>query len=143
MKIDTLPNTPRPPQQLVYAATDSVPGILADLEPSHENKISMVASHLAYALQKNGHTLGAAKWAIHQLVEDGSLQPTTKRCDLPAVDQSFWSGNGWWRIRVRRASQGQARTVRRFLRGSYRQAMGGLAGQVQITLRSDTPKSIY
>jgi len=79
-KIDTTPISPRPPDSFVDKAAIAVPFLLSDIKPDSIGNVSVVAGGLVGMLQAKGHTLAAAEWAVHRLIELGML--TTDRIEL-------------------------------------------------------------
>jgi len=91
VEIDTTPTMPKPPDPLVRAAANEVPNVLANVQPRHDGKIAMIGSHLAKRLQDAGHTLAAAQWGIHDLVQRKLLVPGTVAVETPSV--GVWRGS--------------------------------------------------
>jgi len=92
-EIDTNPSFPKPPQKLIDAAARQVPEVLGDIRPQHDGTVAIAAARLAKHLQDCGHTLAAANWAVHQLVQEGMFKPTTITVELPSV--GTWRGGGF------------------------------------------------
>jgi hypothetical protein len=93
--IDTTPAVPRPPATLVEAAARAIPGILANIQPDHDGAVGLEsAAHLASRVQKAGHTLAAAQWAIHEAVRAGRLRAGLVEVELPSmgVPNPEWGG---------------------------------------------------
>jgi len=96
-KIDTTPSCPRPPQQYVDEAAKVVPLVLSDVAPDSDGEVVLIASHLVGKLQKSRHTLAAAQWAIHSLIQVEMLRPARIPIELPSYGHPVgrtmhWSG---------------------------------------------------
>ena len=72
--IDTTPISPKPPNHLVEKASCSIPTILANLHPLADGTIEIVARLLVTKLVQKNHSLAAAHWGIHDLVQSGKLK---------------------------------------------------------------------
>jgi hypothetical protein len=67
--INTTPLSPRPPQVIVERAAKDTPLVMSDISPNREGVIAVVAESLVGLLQKKSHTLAAAEWAVHTLIQ--------------------------------------------------------------------------
>jgi hypothetical protein len=101
MQIDSTPTNPEPPQTHINAAACVVPDILANVNPDHNEEISVVASQLVSGLRKRGHSTAASKWAIHQLIQETKLKTGLVTVHFPSVGKaSSGFGNLYGRPRT-------------------------------------------
>jgi hypothetical protein len=89
--IDTTPTMPEPPGAFVDLAMRSIPVLLADVMPDQEGFIQIEADRLASQVQKSGHSLGAAYWAIHRAIRAGYLLTAEAVFILPIT--GVWTGS--------------------------------------------------
>lgn len=90
------PTIPKPPAKLIEAAERSIPVILADVPSDSMGQTTLPsAAHFVARMQKAGHTLAAAQWAIHESVIAGRLETVRVEVELPSVmTDAGWSGGG-------------------------------------------------
>ena len=72
--VDTTPTLPEPPIELIEAAGNDIPTILANIKPQHDGTIVMEAKSLVKRLVDKGNTRAAAYWAMDTMVRDGRLE---------------------------------------------------------------------
>lgn len=94
--IDTTPLAPRPPEELIVAASRAIPPIFAELQSRQRYGPAKVdAEALAYRLKRDGHNLASAQWAIHESVAAGRLKTEVRIIGLPAFsDPSSFPSKG-------------------------------------------------
>ncbi len=86
--IDTTPMTPKPATDLITAADRDIPEILANVPPSPDGTIELVAVQLTKRLQDAGHTLASAEWAVHSAIVAGRLRSGLIEMDTPSFGRS-------------------------------------------------------
>lgn len=83
-KIDSTPTGPKPPANQIDLAERDIPRVMANIQPDPYGTIALNADHLAHYLVEAGHTLAAAKWAVHESIKAGRLKKGFKPTSVPS-----------------------------------------------------------
>src|SRR5262245_51716651 len=110
LPIDTLPDSPAPPEPLIEAAMRDIPATLADMvntrghyaPPAERGQRIVLFHRLVRELrEKHRHGKASAEWGIHRLVERGRLTARFGRSDTPFVmtRDGVWHGGDTYEVR--------------------------------------------